>query len=181
MGLAINLIFCGIAFLTFAISAGFLTDSVRRIGQIPNYSANNHLKNAHYVGTIDAIVSWIVVALLLLAIVLYIIYGSETAEYTGSIFLYFVLLISLGGALTTGIIGAYIAYNINQSGVSDNNGSYKQAIVATVLALITFTLLVILFLIKVFYKPKKKEKSGENPDWFLSEIENDPELAAEAI
>ncbi len=156
MGLTISAVLLAIAFITFAISAGFLTHATVEITNIPEYSSNKDLQNAHHWGKIGSIVAWLSISLMVIGFILLIIFGSEILIGFGTYILYFLLFISLVGVIVTGILAALTASDINKAKVSDNKGSYKSAIISASIAIPVFVFLLIAIIAKLFYKPKKK-------------------------
>ena len=166
MGLNVfNIFLLGLSFTSFVIASGFITDSSRRIGNLPEKETNNDLQNAHRYSIIASIVGWITVALLLLALVVFIYLSvvlSEEEYATGSyggfsnLFINGALFLALAGIITVGIFSVLTANDIKKSDVTDNNNSYRNAIIAAVISIVTFVGIIITFLIKIFYKPKSK-------------------------
>ena len=172
MGLVINIILTAIALTTFAIAGGYITNAAVRITGIPEYqSANQDLVSAHKWASIAAVVTWISIALLIVGIVLYIIFAFESVELTGKFFIYALLFLALTGNIVVGILSALTASDINKSGVPDNNLSYRQSIIAAVLAIVTFVFILVTLILTFVYKPKIKKKSGEIvPGWITENI-----------
>ena len=156
MGLAISAVLLAVAFITFAISAGFLTSATRKITNIPEYGSNKELASAHKFGTIGAVVGWITIAIMVIGFILLLIFGGEILIGFGTEILYFLLFISLVGVIVTGILAALTASDINKAKVSDNKGSYREAIISASIAIPVFVFLLIAIIAKLFYKPKKK-------------------------
>jgi hypothetical protein len=162
MGFVVNIILMGVAFLTFAIAGGYLTNAAVRITGIAEYIAAkpgdqyNYLKNAHYYSSLGAVICWISIALLLAGIVLYIIFGSESIEETGNYIIYGILFFCLAGDIAVGILAAMTAANIGYANPKDNNLAYRQSIIAAVLGIVVFTLLITALIVKFTYKPKSK-------------------------
>lgn len=153
-----NIMLLFISFVAFAISSGFITDSSRRIGNLPEKSTNEDLQAAHKYSIWASIVGWISVALLVVAGILIVIYSAEIYESGFASWLVTGLLFfTLAGSAIVGVLAAITANDIEKSGVSQNNNSRRQAIIAAVLAIITFVAVLIAFFIKMFYKPKDKE------------------------
>jgi len=174
MGLVINIILLGIAFITFAIAGGFLTSSATRITDIPEYQAQNpDLVAAHRWASIGAIVTWITIALMLIGIILYIVFALETAAFTSKFFIYALLFLSLIGTIVVGILAALTANDINKSNVTNNNLSYRQAIIAAVLGIVVFVLLVILLILTFVHK---KKIDGKAKGFGLNWLSENPEL-----
>lgn len=149
-----------VSFLTFSISAGFLTDASRRITTIPEYeSDNSDLNTAHKYSEIGAILAWITVSLMIIVAVLLFVFASEILVGFSSYFIYGFLALSLLGTIIVGILAVLTAVYINRAKVENNEGAYKNSIIASVLAIVVFVLVITVLLIKVFYKPKKKEES----------------------
>jgi len=176
MGLnVVNILLFGLSFIILAISAGYATNAAVRLGG----NSDPELKSAHGYLTVVAVAAWLSVALIIGGIIAYIIFGSETVEVTGNWVVYGLLFFTLALVLTVGILSAIAAAKIGTS-KADNKGAYRQAIIATVLAIVGFVLVAVILGIKIFYKPKKKleEKKLENqlPEWFGKELEGDAEL-----
>lgn len=167
MGLNVfNIFLLGLTFTAFVIAAGFITDSSRRIGNLPEKETNKDLQNAHKNSIWASIIGWITVAMLLIALGIFIYLSvifseEEYATGTGGGFSnYFIngaLFLSLAGIITTGIFSILTANDIKKSEVKDNNNSYRNAIIAAVISVITFVAIIIVFIIKLVYKPTPKE------------------------
>lgn len=166
MGLNVfNIFLLGISFTSFVIASGFITDSSRRIGNLPEKETNKDLQNAHKNSVIAAIVGWITVALLLLALVVFIYlsvvlseeeYATGTGGGFSNLFINGALFLALAGIITVGIFSVLTANDIKKSDVTETNNSYRNAIIAAVISIITFVGILIAFFIKLFYKPKSK-------------------------
>jgi len=152
-----NIFLIIISFLAFVISSGFITDCSRRLGNLPEKSTNEDLKNAYKYSVWAAVIGWISVALLLGAGILIVIYSAEIYESGFASYLVTgILFFTMAGAALIGVLSAIVASDINKSGVKDNNNAYRQAIIATVIGIIAFVGVLIAFSIKMFYKPKPK-------------------------
>ena len=153
-----NIFLLGGGFIAFIVSAGYITDASRRIGNLPELDTNKDLTSAHRYSYIAAIIAWVSVALFLVAIILIFVYGSEFIVEGG--FSNYLILGSLffvlSGAAMVGVLSAITASEINKSKVTDNGGAYSQAIIATIIGIISFVAILIAFFVKMFYKPKKK-------------------------
>ena len=156
----VNFIFFGISFVVLAISGGFSTNSAVRITGIPSWDDNPKLKSAHSKLSIAAIITWITVAVILILGILYIIFGSETIGIFGNIIIYLFLLLTLAATAAVGALSAIGASDIQQSKVTNDNGARKQAIIASVLAIVGFVGLVIILIIRLFNKPKETKDTG---------------------
>ena len=165
MGLNVfNIFLLGLSFTAFAIASGFITDASRRIGNLPEKETNKDLQYAHKWSIWAAIVGWITVALLLVALGIFIYLSvvlaeEEYATGTGGFSNYFIngaLFLALAGILTVGIFSILTANDIKKSQVTDNNNSYRNAIIAAVISIVTFVTIIVVFIIKLLYKPKSK-------------------------
>ena len=176
MGLNIfNIFLLGISFTAFVISAGFITDSSRRIGNLPEKSGNADLESAHKYSIWAAVIAWVSVAMLLVAGVLILIYGEELLFGGFADWLVMGFLFStLAGSAIVGVLSAITANDIGKSGVENNNDSRKQAIIAAVIAIIAFVGILIAFFIKMFYKPKSKLDEEIKKD--EEELEEEPDM-----
>jgi len=170
MGVFIDILFLGIAFIALAVSGGYATSAATKVGNIPNYSSNPDLDSAHRYLSIAAVVTWITVAAILVLGIVYLIFGSEEATVAGeatgfsftNLVIYGLLFLALVATIVVGILSAIAAQKIANSKVSNDNGSRHQAIVAAILALVAGAGLLI-GLIVMFVRPKKKkeDKSSE--------------------
>jgi hypothetical protein len=165
MSFIINIILLILSVIVLGVSGGFATNSAVRLTGVTGYDDNEDLKNGHKYLSIAAIICWITVALLIILTVLFIVFTPEEAEagaVTGlsfkDYFVYGLLFITLATVLVIGILSAIGSNYIRISGVEDNNLAYRQAIIATVLSIICFTILLIGLILKFTYKPKKKEE-----------------------
>ena len=152
----VDLILLVVAFVVLAISGGFATNGAVRITGIKAWDSNTKLKNAHHKLTIAAVVAWITVAAILILGILYLIFGSETIGIFGSLIIYIFLIATLVATGTVGILSAIAAEDIQKANVKDDNESRRQAIIAASLALVGFVSLIIVFIIRLFDKPKKE-------------------------
>lgn len=155
MSLVIAAIFLSVALITLGICGGFIANSAARIADIPNYEQNSHLTNARSQSIWASIIAWITVALILIVAIIYIIYSGKDMGKINDIVTYVLFFITLVSVIIVGILSAMAASNIHSSGVTDNNLSYRQAVIAAVLGIIVFVLLLIAFVIRVTYKVKK--------------------------
>lgn len=185
MSLFINIFFFGLSFTILSVAGYYATDAAVKVTKIPNYKDNKKLKTAHSYLSWAAVITWITVALLLVAGIAYLFLAGETIEVTGSYVVDGFLALSLFSVITIGILSAVGAADINDSGVSDKKNANRQAVIAAILAIIGFVLITGLLLFKLLYKPKsKKEKKidsetanvekelsgGGDMEYFLSEL-----------
>lgn len=161
MGLILNIFFFGTSFAVLSIAGYYATDAAVKVTKIPNYKDNQKLKSAHSYLSWAAVVTWITVALLLIAGILYLFFAWETAEETGGYVIDFFLGISLLAVITVGILSAVGAADVNDSGVSDKKNANRQAVIAAILAIVGFVLIVGLLLYKLLYNPKKNKQKKE--------------------
>ena len=71
MGLAVAAVLLVVAFLTFAITGGFISHCATLLPGLQGYDSNEDLKNAHKYASIAAVVTWITIALMVIGFVLY--------------------------------------------------------------------------------------------------------------
>ena len=156
MGLIINIGLFLLVFLILAISGGFATSSARRVTKLPGYKTNSSLDTAHKRLTTAAVITWIVIPLYIVIIVLYAIFAEFDFFLVGIFSLLF-----LGSAMLfifiIGILSAVGAYDIGASGVPSTNDARRDAIIASVLALISFAGVIGLFIYR-HYKKHHKSK-----------------------
>jgi NADH:ubiquinone oxidoreductase subunit 5 (subunit L)/multisubunit Na+/H+ antiporter MnhA subunit len=163
MALGINAIFLIIAFIVLSISSGFVTNAAIRVAGLPDYGINNFLKSAHRYFTIAAVVGWLTVFFLLVATGLAIFFAPEEAEASAvtdaSPSHYIVDILLVLTLLATGVVGILAAIGANEihkSGVVDNKLSYRNSIIAAVLAIVVAVFIIAALIFTLTYKPKKK-------------------------
>lgn len=163
------------SFIILAIAGGFATDASRRLQK----SADPDLKSAHSYLTYAAILCWISIAAILIGGGLYLFFFSETIEETGNWVVYGFLFLTLILVGAVGILAAIAATKIGKS-KADNNGAYRQTIIAAVLGIVGFVMVLTIIGIKFFYKAKGKESVFDKniPNWAANEIASEPELGA---
>jgi flagellar basal body-associated protein FliL len=110
--------------------------------------------------------------------VLYVIFGSESIEFTAGLVSKGLLLIAIGLLIITGSFAAVGASFIDRSPngeAAKDNGAYGQAITAAVLAIVGGVLIAGLFLYLMFHKPKtkkdtEKDKKKDDTDDDINEL-----------
>lgn len=151
-----TIIFLVGAVILLSLSGGFATNAAVRITKIKNYKKNIKLKRAHDLLSWASVATWVGVAIIITLIVLYLIFGLETAEYTSGFVFKGLVFISIGLVLLVGILSAIAANDIRTSGEKDNDGSFKHAVIAASLSIGTIGLFLIIFMINAFAKNKNK-------------------------
>jgi hypothetical protein len=164
MAFGLNAIFLVIAFIVLAVASGFSSNSAVRVAGLPEYSSNTNLQSAHHWLTLASIVGWITVFFLLVAFFLAIFFSPEEVEVgaatgvsTSSYILDILLFLTLVAVLAVGILAAIAANDINKSNVQNNNLSYRNSIVAAVLAIVVGVFIIGALIFTLTYKPKKKK------------------------
>ena len=170
-----NIFLLGGGFTAFVVSAGYITDASRRIGNLPELKTNKDLQSAHKYSIMAAVISWISIFIFLVAIILMVVFSEEIALSGFVNYLIFGQLFGvMVGVAIVGVLSAITASEINKAKITDNGGAYSQAIIATIIAIFSFVAVMIAFFVKIFYKPKKKI------DVELTKLEaEDKELAPE--
>ena len=163
MAFGLNALFLIVAFLTLAVSSGFIVNSAIRVAGLPEYSSNNFLKSAHRYLVIASVVGWLTVFFLLVATGLAIFFAPEETEagaVTGVSSSHYIvdilLVITLLATAAVGILAAIAANEIHKSGVSNNNLSYRNTIIAAVLSIVVAVFIIAALIFTLTYKPKKK-------------------------
>ena len=169
MGFIINIVLLLGAIGLLAVSGGYSTDAARRVTDITGWDSYPDLRSAHTLLSWSAVAAWLGLALVIILLVLYFIYGFETIEITGNLVTYLFLFGVLGLVILVGVLSAVAADKINKANVSDNKGAYKQAIIAAVLSLGTLGIIILLAIIK--YMIKKKATEGNH--YLLKEQEEE--------
>ena len=188
MGIFINIMILVLAFVDLIIASGYISNSTRLITDIPSYSSNAKLTSAHHYGTIASVIGWLTVVALLIIGGLYLFFGLETAEFTGSIFVYGILFITLIAIIAVGVLAAIAAGDIGSAKVTDNKGSYRGMIIGAILGIVGFVLVLTVLILKFTYKPKNKTTNDTMfgnlfgnkpalPDFLTQELNSDPQLA----
>ena len=74
-----NIFLLGGGFTAFVVSAGYITDASRRIGNLPELKTNKDLQSAHKYSIMAAVISWISIFIFLVAIILMVVFSEEIA------------------------------------------------------------------------------------------------------
>ncbi len=160
MGVIINIIFFGIAFITLVISGGFATNSSVRITGITGYKGNDKLKAGHDKLTIAAIITWITVAVLIILGILSVVFGADEVPGIMNWVVYGFLILTLAAVGAVGVLSAIGAADIGAAKVTNDNGSQRAAIIAAVLAIVGFVAIIVVLLIRIFSGSSDKDKSS---------------------
>lgn len=160
MGFIINIVLLLGAIVLLGISGGYSTDAAKKVTDITGWDSYPDLRSAHTLLSWSAVVTWIGLGLIILLSILYIIYGLESVEITGNIVTYLLLFGVLGLVILVGILSAVAADKISKANVSDDKGSYRQAIIAASLSLGTLGVIILLAVIK--FVVKKKSQGGNH-------------------
>ena len=163
------------SFIILAISGGYSTNSAIRLQS----SADPELKSAHKLLTYSSVITWISIAGILVGGGLYLFFASETVETTGNWIVDGFLFLTLVLVGAVGILAAIAATKINNT-KADNNGAYRQTIIAAILGIVGFVMVLAIIGIKFFHKAKGNETIFDKnvPSWAAKEIGSDPELGA---
>jgi len=161
------------AFIVLAIAGGYSTSAAVKLQK----SSDPDLRYSHTLLSWSAVICWISIAAILVGGGLYLFFFSETVEETGSWIVDGFLFLTLVLVASVGILAAIAATKINST-QADNNGAYRQTIIAAILGIVGFVMVLIIIGIKFFYKPKNGETKGGVPGWAANEIASEPELGA---
>lgn len=163
------------SFIVLAIAGGFSTSAARKLQS----SADPDLKSAHSYLTYSSILVWISIAGILVGGGLYLFFASETIETTGNWIVDAFLFLTLVLVGAVGILAAIAATKINSS-KADDNGAYRQTIIAAILGIVGFVMVLVIIGIKFFHKAKGNETIFDKnvPSWAANEIASEPELGA---
>ena len=156
MGFIINIFLIIGAIGLLATSGGYSTDAARRVTDITGWDSYPDLKSAHTLLSWSAVATWLGLALVIILLVLYFIYGFETIEITGNVVTYIFLFGLLGLVILIGVLSAVAANKISKANVADNKGSYTQAVIAASLSLGVIGIVIILIIIKEVVKRRLK-------------------------
>lgn len=164
MGLVLEIIFLVVAVILLAVAGGFITHTAATLTGLAGYNANKDLQTAHKYSSWAAVVTWITIALIIVGGVLMIFFFPEEAEAEavsglsfGKILVYLFIFLAVVGIFVVGILSAIAASDISKSGVQDNKLTYRNSIIATVLAILGGVTLIIIAFVAIFRKPKVKE------------------------
>lgn len=182
MGLLVD----GLLFITAAgvliASAVYSASAATNITKIDSWKKDEDLKSAHSWLSWSTALGWISVVLIIVLIVLYVMFGSETAEATGGLAAKGFLFLTLGAMLITGIFSALGAAKIGKSqGIlfAKDNGAYSDAIWATVLAIVGAVFIGGLFFWKITHKNAKPGQTKEQKEFEKKKEELKKELIEE--
>jgi len=146
--------------IALGVAAGYVASAAARVTQVDDWKKDDDLSSAHTYLSWSATFGWIGLAGLITLIVLYVIFGSESIEFTIGLVSKGLLFLAIGILILTGSFAAVGASYIDRSPKSDDakkNGAYRQAIIAAVLAIVGGAAIIGLFLYLMFHKPKSKE------------------------
>lgn len=152
MALVLNIILFILLFLlliTTAVFSSIAASDVSRVTTSQIHTAFIHLVWA-------SVISWISVALVALAVVLYFVYGGETISFTGNAVLLTLLGFIVIMLIITGILDAIAASNLH--GQPNVGAAYRNAIIAAVTSLGGVGLIIIMLI--VFWVSHRHGKSA---------------------
>jgi MFS family permease len=173
MGVFINILFFGSAFVALAVAGGFATNAAVRVTGITGWDKDKNLDSAHKYLSIAAVVTWITVAVILVLGIVYIIFFmEETLGLFTNLVIYAFLFLSLAATAIVGVLSAIAAQKIADSKTTSNNSGRTQAIVAAVLAIVATVSLFAAFIASFFKFGKKKDekKDEKKSSWLSPEI-----------
>jgi ascorbate-specific PTS system EIIC-type component UlaA len=131
----------------------------------PSYGSDNDLQTAHEYLTIASVVCFVTLAIMILLIVLYIIFGSETIMVTGSWVSLGLMFVSCALAITIGILCAIAAVDMkkssNYTGQGQDYAAYTDSIISTFLGLGLFGLLIIGFIGYGIYSYQRAQEEAK--------------------
>jgi len=166
--------------IALGIAAGFVASAAAQVTKVSKWKKDHDMKKAHTYLSWSATFGWVGLAVIITLIVLYVIFGSESIEFTAGLVSKGMLLLTIGILILTGSFAAVGASYIDKSPNSDEakkNGGYRQAIIAAVLSLVAGALIIGLFLYLMFHKPKskknaKKDEKKKNVEDKVDELKN---------
>ena len=165
MGFVVNVLFLALSFITLFVASGFAANSAVRVKGLSAYDGNSKLQSAHKYLTAAAITGIITGTFLIIAMILSIVFAPEETEAgaitgasTKDYIVYGMLFLALLASGAVGVLSAIAATEIHGSGVSDNNLSYRNSIIAAVLGIVVTVLIIIALISRYFYKPPKNKK-----------------------
>lgn len=160
MASAILYILIIIIILVIVVAAGVF--SIRAAIAVKNnlqYNTDPLLQRAHKYFTIASVVCWISIAVIVLLVILYLVYGAETIAYTGSAVLVslILILIALSGAI--GVLSAIGCTSLhsspNYSGTGDDLAAYHDGIISAVVGIASTSLFIIGFFVYLYYSSQR--------------------------
>ena len=134
------------------------------ITRVPNYKSDDFLSRAHRNLEIAAIVGWITVVILVIIIVLYVLFGLETAAFTGGFFIKIILFLAIVAAFAVGLLAAYALSDMGKSpnlAEAKKEGAHNDAIITSILGFSATGIILIVFIIKFFQRQKVKKEQKE--------------------
>lgn len=172
MGLTVTIIVLIISGVALGVAGGFGTDATAKVEQLPAYSTNEDLQNAHGLMVTASVLTWVSLGLLVLVLVLFFVYQYRNKKKESSVpklqgkkqpkwYINIALFLLLGITVTTGILWILGSNGIT-TGLGDNtdadNGTIWRTQLAGGLALGTGLLTLILFIAFLVYKSPTGEK-----------------------
>jgi len=151
-----------IVLLALLITSGvFIVRADDQVEALPNYSSDSNLLESHRKLKDASVTVWVGFAGIVVLILLYMFFGSETEEFTGRFVIYFFILLTVIVCILVGVFSIQsIGYLKNSSNYQSSSSSAdKDIIISIVLTIGVIALLFILMLIKAFSGSKSKSKS----------------------
>jgi hypothetical protein len=119
-------------------TAYYITAAAVQVADIPNYATDPNLSKAHRYLAYSASFAWTSIVLIVIAIVLFIIYGEELVMIWGGWLLTLLLFLLLAILFTMGVIAIIASIAIRDSGqftAPPGSIAYKDAIIASVISI----------------------------------------------
>ena len=83
MTVVLEIILFIVAAVLLGVTGGFVAKSAEATTDITGYSSDSQLQKAHEYLSYSAVTSWVGIAVIILLIILYAVFGSETARIHG--------------------------------------------------------------------------------------------------
>lgn len=161
------------------VSAYYMARSAAEVTDVKDWEKDKELREAHKWMTWAAVVGWVSVGLVILLIILYIILIYTIGESDAGWIIKGFLLIILAAMAIAGSLSALGASKMRSSSKFndvDRTGAYRNAIIASVSALVGFVLIGGLFLWKLFYRPTNFREETKK-----EEVELEKQLVATKV
>ena len=146
----------------FLIASGvFSVRAAVKVTDISDWETDNDLESGHSWLTRASVIAWISVVLVVISIIIYLIFGLETAAFTSGLISKGLLFIILAIMIVTGSFSAVGASFIRKStkyGDSTSKSAFDLALTSSILALGGVLIIGGVLIWKFIHNPKREEK-----------------------
>ena len=161
MSIIANLILALLSIAAMATAGVYTILAAMKIKDADHYSDNDDYQDAHKYLSWASVVTWVSLAILLVLMIFYFVFLSETVEFTGKWVVLLLVFVLVAMLTFSGIMSSMAAQKIKASSDygddDDSEKAFKDSIISSALSLGTVVLLII-FVILFFVVKAHKSK-----------------------